>query len=525
MLSADQRMRLNASRRQWAIVVGMAISLIVLFLALNRLAPGGRPVAGIRGVDPAGYFAAAHSILFDHDLDLSNEYARVPPDTPNRYTGIRKETGLPGNPWPIGYPLLSIPFLAFGSAVDRVAGHAPDGYSHFAVLFYSLTNVVLTGAGLILLFGFLRKSSELFADRYSSEFRGWISVFVAGVTLMGTTVFYYALSPMSHASTFLMASLFLRLWWQARRSDGIGIWAALGCAGGALSICRWQELIYLVGPILFDMGNLRTIWRKPGGIASWTRSRTAYALAVAVCWIPQVVEWKIIYGKFFTNPQGSGFMEFPPRFVLNVLFSSQHGWFISTPVVLLGVIGLLLGTRVSPAHYWPWIAVVGLEVSVMGSLAGKWRIDDTFGQRPLTSLAPLLAYGFATALYLANRWQRRALAAAAALCAIYTVLFAVQFRMNLVPRTERLTFAELITDKVRLDRSYHRKESVTRAEQLRAAGNPAGARSVLQDAIRDYGEDRFLLEALVRTDRDLSDTAAAEAHERRLDALLSHRFW
>ena len=208
MLSADQRMRLNASRRQWAIVVGMAISLIVLFLALNRLAPGGRPVAGIPGVDPAGDFAAAHSILFDHDLDLSNEYARVPPDTPNRYTGIRKETGLPGNPWPIGYPLLSIPFLAFGSAVDRVAGHAPDGYSHFAVLFYSLTNVVLTGAGLILLFGFLRKSSELFADRYSSEFRGWISVFVAGVTLMGTTVFYYALSPMSHASTFLMASGF-----------------------------------------------------------------------------------------------------------------------------------------------------------------------------------------------------------------------------------------------------------------------------------------------------------------------------
>ena len=60
-------------------------------------------------------------------------------------------------------------------------------------------------------------------------------------------------------------------------------------------------------------------------------------------------------------------------------------------------------------------------------------------------------------------------------CGLYTVLFAVQFRMNLIPRSAHLTFAELITDKVRLDRSYHRRVAVTRAEQLRDAGDLPGA--------------------------------------------------
>ena len=211
----------SAARRQWAIVGAMAIALIPVFLILNHIAPGGRPLAAFRGIDSAGYFGAAHSVLFHRNFDLSNEYKRVPPGEASLLTASRKESGLPGNPWPIGYPLLSIPFLAFGSVIDHIAGHAADGYSHFAMLSYSLANVVFTGAGLILLFSFLRKSSELFAKQYSPEFRGWISVFVAGAVLIGTTVSYYAFSLMSHASTFLMASLFLRLWWEARRSDRI----------------------------------------------------------------------------------------------------------------------------------------------------------------------------------------------------------------------------------------------------------------------------------------------------------------
>src|ERR1041385_1788613 len=90
----------SACRPQWLVVCSIPVFLVAAFLLVNYAAPGGRPLAGIRGIDSVGYFGIAHSLLFDRNFDLSDEYRRFPPE-PGSEPLIRtqKETGLPGSPW------------------------------------------------------------------------------------------------------------------------------------------------------------------------------------------------------------------------------------------------------------------------------------------------------------------------------------------------------------------------------------------------------------------------------------------
>ena len=116
--------------------------------------------------------------------------------------------------------------------------------------------------------------------------------------LFGTNVGYYAFSEMAHAPTFLFASLFLATWWRVRESEELRDWLVLGLVGGFLSICRWQDVLYMGGPLLFDLFGGEA-WKR----RRWWQSRVFYAAGIGVWWIPQVLQWKAIYGKYITIPQ------------------------------------------------------------------------------------------------------------------------------------------------------------------------------------------------------------------------------
>src|SRR5262249_25674896 len=131
----------------------------------------------------------------------------------------------------------------------------------------------------------------------------------------------------------------------------------------------------------------------------WWQSRLPYAAGILPWWIPQVWQWKMIYGKFLTIPQGGGIFSFPPAHVLQVLFSSQNGWFIWTPITLLGVAGLCAGAVKSSRTYIPWLIVLTLQVAVVGSV-WFWSGIESFGARYLASDTPLVALGLMTLLSL-----------------------------------------------------------------------------------------------------------------------------
>ncbi|HEY0779695.1 MAG TPA: hypothetical protein VGD56_17130 [Gemmatirosa sp.] len=507
----------------WTLIASVAVALVLGFFALDAVRPGGRRLARVEGMDAVAYFGVAHSMLFDHDFDLSNELQRVRP-VDNVWTRIQPATGRPGSPYAIGYSLLATPFLGIGTWIDGRAGRPADGYAASALTAYSLANVVFVGTGLLCLFDFLLRIGMRVAPNASEGERVWQGAWVVCTMLVGTPVAYYAYSGMAHSATFMLASAFVACWARARDSTTVRRWAVLGIVGGLLSISRWQDIFFLGAPLLYDLGHAR-VWTSGDRRTAWLRSRLTYGAAAAVCWVPQLLEWKAIYGKFLTIPQGNGFLKFPPQFVAHVLFSSQHGWFVWTPIALLGVTGLVVGARRDAVTFTPWLVVVALEVLLMGAMPTNWSGTDSFGQRSLTSLVPLLAFGVATLLWSARRGVRAMLVAATAACAVFTLAFAAQFRLDLIPRDGRLTVQELLTDKTSLVRAVRRKHAVVAAGRLADAGDARGAERQLEGVERELGTDRNVLVGLVAAARLARDTTVEADAGRRLAAFRARELW
>jgi hypothetical protein len=500
------------------VVLGVfSVLLIAGFVVADRLAPAGRRLAKVAGIDPPAYFAVSHSVLFDHDFDLSNEFRRYPSDD-NPWTKVRPETGRPGSAYAIGYSLLAMPFLGAGTLLDAVAGNPADGYSRFAVLGYCLTNLILTCLGLMVLFGLLQQVSALWG--VSGQRATWYALFATGAVFFGTSVAYYGFSHMSHASTFFCASLFMACWWKVRERTDVRGWALLGLFGGLLSICRWQEMFFVAAVFLFDLTD-KTLWSR---FLPWLRSRAAYLGIVALCWIPQLLEWKSIYGKFFSNPYGN-VPDFPPPWVPQVLFSTRNGWLFWTPLALVGVCGLLYGLAKAGRVFLPWLVVIALEVTLVSASSATWHGGDAFGCRYMTSSAPLVALGLITILCVANRSIRLITICVTAVCCLFTSLFAVQTRLDLIPRGERLTAAECFTDKLRILQVRRRKVAVQQARNYLQQGSADAAVRTLERAADLYGSDREVWNVLRTAYRAAGRTAQAENADQQWQRVMQSRLW
>jgi MFS family permease len=457
------------ARVSYAILCFSTLLLAAVFVIGDQMAPAGRRLAKIAGDDPPLYFDVSHALLFHRSFDLTPEFRRIKPEN-DEWTPVSKITGHQTSPFPIGYSIMAIPFLAAGTLVDAISGNPADGFSHYAILFYCLTNVVLTGLGLVALFTFLHEAAQSWVPRAQAN---TLALATTGAVFFGTSVGYYAFSEMSHAATFFAGSAFLTWWWRVRERDDIRSWAILGLLAGTLSLARWQDIFFAGAPLLADlMGGWSAIHSK-------FRSRMVYVAAIVLCWVPQMLDWKFMFGKYLTVPQGSIFV-FPPPFIPNVLFSSEHGWFIWTPLALLGVAGLITGALKTARLFFPWIVVIAFEVSLIASIPVTWHSGPVFGNRYLTSSAPLVGFGLLYLLCRTARPVRIFAATATAVCCVFSVLFAVQFRLDLIPKLDRLTAAELFTDKFNLPRVHRQKKAALQADDLISRGSPQEAVRILQ---------------------------------------------
>jgi hypothetical protein len=502
------------TRVSYAILCFLTLLLAAGFVVGDQMAPAGRRLAKIAGDDPPLYFDVSHALLFHRSFDLAPEFRRVKPED-DQWTPVSKITGHQTSPFPIGYSIMAIPFLAAGTLVDGIAGNPADGFSHYAVLFYCLTNVALTGLGLMALFAFLNQAALSWTGESQARANA-VALATTCAVFFGTSVGYYAFSEMSHAASFFSGSVFLAWWWRVRERNYISSWAILGLLAGIFSLARWQDIIFAGAPLLAD---LMAGWNA---ISSRIRSRAVYLTMIAVCWIPQMLDWKFMFGKYLTVPQGSIFV-FPPPFIPNVLFSSEHGWFIWTPLALLGIVGLITGALKAARVFFPWIVVIGLEVSLIASIPVTWHSGPAFGNRYMTSSAPLVGFGLLYLLCRSGRPVRIVAATAAAVCCLFSVLFAVQFRLDLIPKLDRLTPAELFTDKFSMPRVRRQKLAAQQADDLISRGSPEQAIRILQPVA--YPPEADVLSELSKAYRAMGEEGKAQEAGDRLRELREARLY
>lgn len=504
------------------ILFGLILVKALFILDIKFAGQSDREVIKISGIDSVCYYATAHSILFDKDFDLTNEFKKIPPVS-NDWTPIRPETGLPGNPFSIGFPILQAPFLYAGTLFDRFINGQSDGYSKTCVTFYFLGIIFYLCVGMACLYRLLKKiGSYLDMPAVKNEWNSFITVFILWPS---TGLAYYTFSPMSHVTSFAAICAFLLIWWLNRDNvSNIG-WLGVGSFAGLAVLCGWQNIIFVIVPVIYELFNFNLTLRassKNRGL--WLSSRSLGFVFFLLMLLPQLLQWKHIYGSYFLVPQGSDFLQFPPKYIVNVLFSTRHGFLIWTPIVLVGIAGLIYGIKRKSAIYTPLALSLVLQIIIVGSVS-LWYGPDSFGMRRLISSLPIIAIGIAACLFYSRCTLRKVILLLCIIFSLYTIIFALEFRLDMIPRNDRLTFNELITDKVFFKSAWKRHKGYIEARKALESSDPKRAVKSALETVDALGFDRNLAGLLAQAYKNIGNKAEELRAQRILKEILGSRLF
>ena len=345
--------------------------------------------------DSGAYFAYLRSLVFDGDLDFANEWEHW-----GWEKGRRTRTGMVRNAQSVGPAVFWSPaYLATHAylVVDRwltgTSRYELDGYGAPYRRAAALATLILVVGGAALLVNLM---TPMF---------GMPIALVAGVGVVLTSpVLYYALvvPTMAHGVTFGAAAALVAAWDRARRIPSLKSWTMLGAALGLVMLSRWQGALYALLILPLAVQGLVT-----------KRVRAGWLLAAAgstlLLFSPQLIAWKILYGRWITIPQGPGFLDFWSPNLLGPLFSADHGFFNWTPVMFVCVVGLLMGLRQSLWLFGSSLLVFAATAWVNGSVPDyDLAAGDAFGARRFSLVVPLMALGLGAFLQAATGVLRRA---------------------------------------------------------------------------------------------------------------------
>ena len=401
-----------------------ALLAIPMLLAQLRL-----PVPRL-DADAVEYFSHVRSLYFDHDLDFANEFEHFGILT----RGDKRQPTITGHRrtiFSVGPALLWMPFYAAGDLVARAQGHVEDGYSPAHIRAVTLGSLAYGVAGLLLV---------------ASVLANLVSASIARSTVLAlgyaTFLYWYMVheAAMSHALSFFMAALVLRLWWTGRSSLSLRRALALGLCIGLAAAVRWQNGVLLLLPAATLVRTLR----RDFGASIRTGVATIASFVVGAA--PQMLAWKAIFGAYLLAdpPHGRDFLRLDHPYLLETFFSSRHGLLYWTPLLWTGFLGYLVLLRrdrfVAVATGLPLLAM-----SYVNVCSGDWWAGGSFSNRRFDSVLPFLALGMALAFDgLARQVTRRPLlplCAAAFAAFAWNGLLMEQYRRNLIPRDDTVSFA------------------------------------------------------------------------------------
>lgn len=356
----------RARRRRDAgavLVAVFALLLGLLYLQPQRVASDG-----------VHYFATLHSLVVDGDLDFENEYRIL--GAGDAYFQPTATGHLP-NTFSVGPALLWAPAYLLVHALGYLGLFRPTGfgYPYFTVI----ATVTAVGGlcGVLWLHALLRRYYQPAVALASALFI-WLGTF---------HVWYMVFEPsMSHA--FGMASVAGYLLLCHSGAHRTRDYVFLGLASGLVILVRWQNILFLPAGWAF-------LWSS-GERFGWKRVVLVAGVAVAV-FVPQMLFWKVIYGGFLLVPQGGTYMAWGAPQLGAVLFSSRHGLLSWSPLLWLGLIGLVAFARKAPLFAVGLLAALVLTTYVNASVHDWWA-GASFGSRRFDGA--LVAFGLGLGIVL-----------------------------------------------------------------------------------------------------------------------------
>lgn len=333
------------------------------------------------------YYVYLRSLFFDGDLHFTNDYMHMG----GPVYSMNHQTGYWINPFSVGCSILWFPFFLTGHIYAKAIGLPADGYAEFPYgISINLAGLIFAWIGLILLVSVLQK---LFNDK--------VAVATALVLWFGTPLTFYTNQQpnLDTSVSFFAGSLFLYFVFLLREKATTQRWIGIGISAGTAMLVRPQNVILLIIPAFLVLKlSIKAIKEKnKKSFSQITRGVSLLVLFTAVTFIPQMMTWQIMYNSPLTIPQGKNWMEWNNPKIIQILFSTNHGLFAWTPILLFGFLGILLFFR---KDKWasPAMAVAFLAMVYINSVPNDWWGGFAFGGRRFASTFPILGIGMAALL-------------------------------------------------------------------------------------------------------------------------------
>jgi hypothetical protein len=430
--------------------------LLILFLfSLPFLNPW------VRG-DGVGYYAFARAPLIEHRLDFTEDYQhanasfRGPRLDENNQpkSGFRTPTGLLDNHFTVGPAILWTPFLLLahvGVLLARALGSSvpADGFSAPYRITMALATAFYGFLGLLLAFRLARQYAE----------ERWALLATLAIWWASSLPVYMYFNPSwSHAHSSFAVALFLWYWHETLSTRSLAQWLILAMITGLMLNVYYPNAMVLAVLAIEALRQYLAAFRHGASSAPNSTPRVSdlltrhflFGVVVLICLLPTFITRYIIYGGAFKSgyvPLRDWLWSSPVFF--SVLFSSNHGLFLWTPILLFALAGLFLFSRREPRVGVPLLAAF-FAFYFLISCYPDWAGISSYGNRFFVSLTSFFILGLAVFFHRASQLfssQRAALAAALALLAaasLWNVGLMFQWGSHLIPARGPVSFSEIV---------------------------------------------------------------------------------
>ncbi len=381
--------RLRANKREVRVVLVM---LGLTFWLYSALYQEGLSANAYPHGDGHYSWMFARSLVFDHDVDLKNDYEKC---GNSANVGVVRQTGRYGNPFYLGPALVWTPMLFTVRALSPMPSSTPD-----AIVNGCRGTLTERTGRLCIAFSVLIVWLSYRAARRVSTVQGALGgalVVAFGSTLVayGSTAWFY-----SHMWAALGVALSVVTWLRAREvPTSFRRWLAFGASVGFAALMRPQEMVWGILAAATLAGHVRAAVKDKQARATLTRIATGSALGFLLLYSAQIVVSEKIYGRAFYLTQGNLYVQPWHAHPFLLLFAEQSGFFSWTPLMWLGVVGLLLLVWRGDTRAIGLPLALGIVLELWGtSSALSWAGGASFGARTLTSIVPTMGVGAAVAI-------------------------------------------------------------------------------------------------------------------------------
>ena len=382
------------------------VLVLLLVLSLPLLNPW------VRG-DGVGYYAFARALLIQHNLDFAPDYqhanegfreARL--DESGRPKDIfRTSTGHLDNHFTVGPAILWAPFLIAAHCFVLLARAMG---AHIAANGFSLPYVLAMAFG-TMLYGFLALViSYRVACRFVSG-RWSLLATIAVWWASSLPVYMYFNPSWSHAHSAFSVALFFWYWLKTRAQRTTVQWLLLGLIAGLMLNVYYPNALVVVLLLPEAAAAYRAaLWphahlaRKQPDDTPKARMlifhHALFGLVAFLCLLPTFLTKYRVYGSLFaTGYIPVSLWSWRSPWFVSLLFSSNHGLFSWTPLLLFSVAGIFLFWRKFPEVGLSVVCVLLAFYYFMAAYP-DWPGISSYGNRFFISLTIFFVLGLATLL-------------------------------------------------------------------------------------------------------------------------------